>query len=176
MLSIFYSKYFATVFQWKPCESSKGEQEILKKFLLFVLHKCFAHLVVLNPNYCKVFSFESQTPHEYRRKLLLASLIGHFRAVLCLCIKTSPCETIRTEMSSAYRFILMQTKLIFIWEVLQKDSLWYRGVRELGNGLFQRESFGRFVLPCKKWSISTASPSGEYKSSHAENCHQPWHY
>ena len=39
------------------------------------------------------------------------------------------------KMSSAYSFILMQIKVIFIRMVSHVDSLWNRGTRELGNGL-----------------------------------------
>ena len=47
--------------------------------------------------------------------------IGHFRITLCLCIKTSVCETIHMEMRAPYKFIFMQIKLIFIRKVLHKD-------------------------------------------------------
>ena len=38
-------------------------------------------------------------------------------------------------MSSAWRFIFTQIKVIFIRMVSHLDSLWSRGARELGNGL-----------------------------------------
>ena len=48
----------------------------------------------------------------------------------------SKCETFHMKMSSACSFICMQIKVIFIRIVLHLDSLWKRGTRELGNGLF----------------------------------------
>ena len=44
------------------------------------------------------------------------------------------------------------------------------------QGLFQRDLFVQLVIPYQKWSISTESSSGEYKSRCVENCHQPLHY
>ena len=41
------------------------------------------------------------------------------------------CETFHMKMSSAYSFILMQIKVIFIRMVSHLDSLWNRGTREL---------------------------------------------
>ena len=49
----------------------------------------------------------------------------------------SKCETFLMKMSSAYSFIFMQIKVIFIRMVSHLDSLWNRGTRELGNGLFR---------------------------------------
>ena len=51
-------------------------------------------------------------------------VIGHFRNTLCLylCQNESFCEDIHMKMCSAYRFIFMQIKLIFIWKVLLEDS------------------------------------------------------
>ena len=40
-------------------------------------------------------------------------------------------------MSSSCSFIFMQIKFIFIRMVLHLESLWNRGVRELGNGLLK---------------------------------------
>ena len=48
----------------------------------------------------------------------------------------SKCETFHMKMSSAYSYILMQIKVIFIRMVSHLDSLWNRGTGELGNGLF----------------------------------------
>ena len=48
----------------------------------------------------------------------------------------SKCETFQIKMSSACSFIFMQIKVIFIRMVSHLDSLWNRGTRELGNGLF----------------------------------------
>ena len=53
----------------------------------------------------------------------------------------SKCETILMKMSSASSFIFMQIKLIFIRMVSHLDSLWNRGTRELGNGLFALPPF-----------------------------------
>ena len=49
----------------------------------------------------------------------------------------SKCETFHIKMSSACSFIFMQIKFIFIRMVSHVDSLWNRGTRELGNGLFR---------------------------------------
>ena len=43
-------------------------------------------------------------------------------------------------MSSTCSFIFMQIKVIFIIMVSHLDSLWNRGTRELGNGLFKSAS------------------------------------
>ena len=48
----------------------------------------------------------------------------------------SKCETFHMKMSSACRFIFLQIKVIFMRMVSHLDSLWNRGTRELGNGLF----------------------------------------
>ena len=50
--------------------------------------------------------------------------------------KESKCETFHMKMSSECSFIFMQIKVIFIRMVLHLDSLWSRGTRELGYGLF----------------------------------------
>ena len=44
-------------------------------------------------------------------------------------------ETFHMKMSSAWSFIFMQIKVIFIRMVSYLDSPWNRGTRELGNGL-----------------------------------------
>ena len=51
----------------------------------------------------------------------------------------SKCETFHMKMSSACSFIFMQIKVIFIRMVSHFDSLWNRGTRELGNGLYTIE-------------------------------------
>ena len=48
----------------------------------------------------------------------------------------SKCETFLMKMSSACSFIFMQIKVIFIRMVSHLDSLCNRGIRDLGNGLF----------------------------------------
>ena len=48
----------------------------------------------------------------------------------------STCETFHMKTSSACSFVFMQTKVIFVRMVSHLDSLWNRGTRELGNGLF----------------------------------------
>ena len=57
--------------------------------------------------------------------------VAHFRVMVCLCVKTSPCkcETIPMKMCFTYRIIFI--KFIFMW-----DSFWEIGKPELGNGLF----------------------------------------
>ena len=50
----------------------------------------------------------------------------------------SKCETFLMKMSSACRLIFMQINVIFIRMVSHLDSLWNRGTRELGNGLFSK--------------------------------------
>ena len=56
--------------------------------------------------------------------------------LVSLCQYESLWETIHMKMCSAYWFIFMQIKLIFIWRVLHEYSFWNRGTRLLGNGLF----------------------------------------
>ena len=51
----------------------------------------------------------------------------------------SKCETFHMKMSSARSFIFMQIKVIFKRMVSHLDSLWNRGTRKLGNGLFARK-------------------------------------
>ena len=46
-------------------------------------------------------------------------------------------ETFHMKMSSACSFIFMQIKVTFKGMVLHLDSLWNRGKRELGNGLYK---------------------------------------
>ena len=46
------------------------------------------------------------------------------------------CETFHLKMSSLRSFFFMQVKVIFIRMVSHLDSLWNRGARELGNGLY----------------------------------------
>ena len=48
----------------------------------------------------------------------------------------SKCESIHMKMSSAFSFIFMQIKAIFMRIVSHLDSLWNRGTRKLGNSLF----------------------------------------
>ena len=79
----------------------------------------------------------------------------------------SKCETFHMKMSSACSFIFMQIKVIFIRMVSHLDSLWNRGTRELGNGLFHSRPrghapFGRhkdlrlwegpIFWTCEEWS------------------------
>ena len=54
----------------------------------------------------------------------------------------SKCETILMKMTFICMNKKLRAELIFIWKVLHLDSLWNRGTRELGNGLFeQRPNF-----------------------------------
>ena len=62
----------------------------------------------------------------------------------------SKCETFHMKMSSARSFIFMQIEVIFIRMVSHLDSLWNRGTRELGNGLFKR------YRPYQTYFIGTA--------------------
>ena len=55
------------------------------------------------------------------------------------------CETIHIKMSSTYRFIFVQIKLIVIGKVLHEDSFWNRGTMYLGNGLFV---INWYLFPC----------------------------
>ena len=48
----------------------------------------------------------------------------------------SKCEPFHMKMSSAWSFIFMQIKVILIRMVSHLDSLWIRGRRKLGSGLF----------------------------------------
>jgi len=77
--------------------------------------------------------------------------ISHFRVAFCLCVKTSLCAKPFMKMCCAYRFIFMQTKLIFIWKVLNEDSFWNR--HKKGTAVTQ------------KWLIG---PTHEIKTYHDE--------
>ena len=46
------------------------------------------------------------------------------------------CETILMKMTFICMKKKLRAELIFIWKVLHLDSLWNRGTRKLGNGLF----------------------------------------
>ena len=48
----------------------------------------------------------------------------------------SKCETFHMKMSFTHKSIRMQIILIFIWKISHLDSVWNRGRRQLGNGLF----------------------------------------
>ena len=48
----------------------------------------------------------------------------------------SKCETILMKMTLICRKKTLHAELIFIWKVSHLDSLWNRGTRELGNGLY----------------------------------------
>ena len=66
---------------------------------------------------------------------LMSWTIGHFRVLLCLCVKTSLSAKpfIWKWILHACSFIFMQIKVIFVRMVSHLDSLWNRGTRELGN-------------------------------------------
>ena len=49
-------------------------------------------------------------------------------------------ETILMKMTFVCMKKELRAELIFIWKVLHLDSLWNRGTRELGNGLFDRSA------------------------------------
>ena len=77
-------------------------------------------------------------------------IIGHFRVLLCLCLKTSlSFKTFHSKTSSACNFIFMPVKVIFMRIFSHLDSLWNRGTRELGNGIFQIEL--KTVYPVCQW-------------------------
>ena len=70
---------------------------------------------------------------RFKRKanrLLPSSLVPLFQ-------NESKCETFHMKMSSACSFIFIQIKVMFIRMISHLDSLWNRGRRELGNGLFE---------------------------------------
>ena len=48
----------------------------------------------------------------------------------------SQCETILMKMTLICMKMKLHAEPIFIWKVSHLDSLWNRGTRELGNGLF----------------------------------------
>ena len=54
----------------------------------------------------------------------------------------SKCETSHMQISSTYRFIFMQIKVIFIRIVSHVDSFWNRGTGQLGIGVFS--------IPCRQ--------------------------
>ena len=93
------------------------------------------------------FSFLGKTSGQTKRdvlkqKQLLYTIVNSVAkrpfpsSLVPLLQNESKCETFHMKMSSACSFIFMQIKVIFIRMVLHLDSLWNRGTRELGNGLF----------------------------------------
>ena len=48
-------------------------------------------------------------------------------------------------MSCTHKSTQMPIKLVFIWKVSHLDSLWNRGRRQLGNGLFERVIPANFI-------------------------------
>ena len=62
----------------------------------------------------------------------------------------SKCETFLMKMTLICMKMKLHAELIFIWKVSPLDSLWNRGTRELGNGLFKSrdDSNGRISLFC----------------------------
>ena len=82
------------------------------------------------------YSYDSRQPVAkilwcYENRPFPSSLVSLFQ-------NESKCETFHMKMSSARSFIFMQIEVIFIRMVSHLDSLWNRGTRELGNGLFKR--------------------------------------
>ena len=57
-------------------------------------------------------------------------------SLLPLLQNKSKSETFHMQMSSSCSFIFMKIKVIFIRMFSHLDSLWSRGTREIGNGLF----------------------------------------
>ena len=73
---------------------------------------------------------------ETKRK---QKVIGHFRVFLCLCFKTS---------LSAKPFIwkwVLHAVSFSCKSISHLDSLWNRGTRELGNGLFEQTLVTNFL-------------------------------
>ena len=70
--------------------------------------------------------------HVEINRLFLSSLVPLFQ-------NESKYKTFHMKMSSAYSFIFMQIKVIFIRMVSHLDSLWNRGTRELGKGLLDKK-------------------------------------
>ena len=52
----------------------------------------------------------------------------------------SKCKTILMKMTLICMKMKLHAELIFIWKVSHLDSFWNRGTRELGDGLFARDS------------------------------------
>ena len=82
------------------------------------------------------YSYDSRQPVAkilwcYENRPFPSSLVSLFQS-------ESKYETFHMKMSSARSFIFMQIEVIFIRMVSHLDSLWNRGTRELGNGLFKR--------------------------------------
>ena len=78
------------------------------------------------------------------RKKTVGSLVPLFQSE-----STCKCETILMEMTLIWMKMKLHAELIFIWKVSHLDSFWYRGKRDLGNGLYHwrvQETFGGTVI------------------------------
>ena len=76
-------------------------------------------------------------------------LRGHFRIVLCLFFKARP-----HAKPFIWKWVLSacEWKLAFLWKAMPQDSIWKRGTRQLGNGLFVLAITYRLVsYPTNKW-------------------------
>ena len=121
-------------------------QEINKKYyhfdilddiskILFIFNNADPYTCRLTTAYTDPFVHGLQT--GYIHLINLITVIDHFRVLLCLCFENeSKCETFHIKLRSVCSFIFVQIKVIFIRMFSLIDSLWNRGTRELGNGLF----------------------------------------
>ena len=95
--------------------------------------------------YCNQLLFQPRTPLLQSKPHPAFQTVGNWRAVrnrpfpsslLPLFQNESKCETFHMKMSFTHKSIRMQIILIFIWKISHLDSVWNRGRRQLGNGLF----------------------------------------
>jgi len=59
--------------------------------------------------------------------------VGYFWVTLCFCFNTSPCKTFHMKLSLICTKKETTGEHIFIWIVLDEDSFWRRGKRQLGT-------------------------------------------
>ena len=76
-------------------------------------------------------------------------LIGHFRVPICLFQSESKCENMVMKMTLICTKMKLRAELIFIRMVSHLDSVWNRGTRELGNGLFMSIFYLPRIYPGK---------------------------
>ena len=91
--------------------------------------------------------------------------IGHFRIVLCLFFKARP-----RAKPFIWKWVLSacEWKLTFTWKAMQQDSLWKRGTRQLGNGLFFSALYRAVYL---SWCANGHEPIHENWGTRGSDCH-----
>lgn len=95
--------------------------------------------------------------------------MDHFRVAFSLCVTTNlHAKPFKMKMCSTCQFTFMEIKLILMWKVLHKDSLWKRGKMQLGNGLLQDIHLNR-MLTCSCGKINTFNLQNSCKGTWAVN-------